>query len=150
MDKVYSVGVVERLLRDYCYVRSGMLGSLPRTSPPTVYVDTPHEEDEREMPFGYANGDFVPYRDMKRASQTRDGVQKAREMQDTHCAILDLEAGVRHLSHDDYRLIRQHYIEGYEFAELASMYGLPSEGAVERKLQAIMRHLTDVMNGEAA
>src|SRR5690606_22938092 len=147
--KDYSLGVVARLLTDYCVLRSGMTGSLPQSGEPTIYVDTPNPIVSRDLPFGYSNSDMIPFRGMKRAAPSRDGKQQGRNIEDLHCAVIDLEEGIRRLDRADFKLLKLRYLEGYEVQELAKAY-LVTEGAMEWMIQTSLTRLTAIMNGDTS
>ena len=83
----------------------------------------------------------------KRASQTRDGKKRGRQIEDMHVSVLDLEAGLNRLSEDDRTIVVAYYVAGYTFDELATMYGLASRGSMNSRVNRIVSRLTRVMNG---
>jgi len=152
LEEAYSVSSVKTLLENYVYIRSFITGVAPKTQTDASSVRRPRIVDERRQPLGQKPSDTSPWPFMegKRASQSRDGKRRGRQIEDMHVSVLDLESGLNRLDEDDRTIVFAHYAAGYTFEELAAMYGLASRGSMNSRVNRIVRRLTDIMNGAAA
>jgi hypothetical protein len=141
----YTVGTVERLLRNYLDVRYALEGR-GQQLPDTYVVREKRDTSERERPFGHGTGQSWPFMEPKHARAPMDGKAKARLMEDFHCAIIDIENALRDMSDDDLELIYKYYILGtHTLDDLLVERGAQSRGSMLRRNQRAVARLTQRM-----
>ena len=128
---IYTVPYVEQMLEAYPYIREGM-GQPPRQEA-VVYL----EEGKQPMPF----------HEKKHAVVKRDGKKRARQNEDTWCAIFDIEMAFPQLSAESRSILTLVTISGFTHAEAASRLGL-SESSVKLRVRAALDQLCKILNGE--
>jgi hypothetical protein len=111
-----------------------------------VYVRPKVIPSDRERPFGMTDRQPWPFRDTPHAKPPRDGKAKARTMEDLHCAVLDIEEGLRHMHPQDVDLLmKYHILQTHTLDELVAECKLASKGSMQQRLFRIVQRLTREM-----
>lgn len=153
MERVYTVSLVERLLRSYLDISETLRGRAQQgmesvfTAPPIDF------SDQRYIPLGMTKSNpNWPFREKRHARSPRDGKGRARRVEDLHCAIIDIEAalnakteeGEHRIGDDDFFIITHYYImQNYTLEELCAMRGVASRGSMQRRCQRAVTRLVD-------
>jgi hypothetical protein len=135
---------VERLLREYLYLRSNLDSRAQQ--PPTVIIDT---ESGRKP--GAPNPRDNPFSSKPRSTPPRDGKKNQRDREEVWVSLLDLEAGLRQLSDDDLELVyKVLMLEMKTPDQLCKEFGASSTHSLERRCGHVVDALTRIMNGRPA
>ena len=146
----YTVGLVERILRNLLDIRYTLEGNVQQLHDTTV-VRNPEKASTRERPLGMSENDprSWPFREARHAREPMNGKAKARAKEELHCAVLDVEAALPLLSEDDQELLfKYHIFQTHTLDELVVERGLTSRGAMQRRiLRAVERLRREMEHG---
>jgi hypothetical protein len=136
-EVIYTPRFVERLLKSYLDIVSTLEGKGQEIieAPPVQSRD-----------FLEQSSSFV--REIHARSKI-DGKGKARQIEDLHCAILDLEKHLPTLHKDDQELIiRYHIRQDLTLEELAAERRVASKGSMQKRIyRAVSRLARKMENG---
>jgi hypothetical protein len=149
----YTLGVTERLLRNFLDIRETLLGRAQPIAPnPTVL--TPPVRMPGRIPLGQTATSTRPWPFIGKghARPARDGKMRARQMEDLHCAVIDIEMALNartsdgdyRISHDDFFFLTEYYIyQNYTLDELCALRKTTSRGSMQRRCQRAVQRLVD-------
>ena len=143
---IYTVALVERLLRNYLDIRYTLEGRGQQL--PDTYATFPKRVTRTEQPLGMtAHGTPWPFMEPLHAKAPTDGKRKARLLEELHCSIIDIETALPHMSDDDLELIYQyHVLQTHTLDELAKERRLTSRGSMHQRVYRAVERLTRVLN----
>lgn len=82
----------------------------------------------------------------QRASRVRDGKRQARQMEEFHCAVLDIEEAMRHMSEDDRWIIINHLVlQTVTLDDLTRKYQLSGTSGARMRVQRAVTRLSRIM-----
>lgn len=138
----YTPKLVERLLRAYPTIRSSLTGGRTIEVRNDAPVTRPRLSENARMPLGRTQANPVwPFMTKQHASPPMDGKRKARQAEELHCAVLDIEMAFPRLSDDD-QWILYHYliVQSHELQDIARKFHLQGiSGARMRVFRAVLR-----------
>lgn len=153
MERVYTVSLVERLLRSYLDINETLMGRAQQGMESQYITPEIDFSDKRYVPLGMTKSNPTwPFRDKRHARSPRDGKARARRMEDLHCAVLDIEtalnardeSGRHRITDDDFFIITQFYIlQMYTLEELCLLRNVTSRGSMQRRCQRAVARLVD-------
>lgn len=125
----YTTTLVGRLLRNYHTI----IATLNTRSQqlPTHYIE---KRDFNRDPFATAH-----------ARTPVDGKARARQIEELHVSILDLEGAFPRLSTDDQELLVKYYIHGETLDELCKERHVTSRGSMQRRIQRALQRYVYVL-----
>ena len=132
--------MVERLLRNYLDIRLSLdiQGTDYRVSAPTKYTIVLG----KDVPLGQTKSNpSWPLMGKQHAPRIRDGKRQSRQKEELHCAALDVEAGMKRVSDDDWWLMYHHLvIESHTLDDLVKKFHFAGRnGARMRVSRAVAR-----------
>jgi hypothetical protein len=138
----YTPTLVERMLRSYVPIRDSINGGGTVEVRNEQPVMRPQLPAEARLPLGRTKANpSWPFMTKPKAQPVRDGKRKAQQIQELHCAVLDIEAAFPRLSDDDQWIIVHHLIlQTHELEDVARRYHLAGiSGARMRVFRAVLR-----------
>lgn len=147
----YTIGLTERLLRNLLDIEATLHGRGQHATANPTTLTPPNRRADR-VPLGQGRYDARPWPFMGKghAKAPRDGKARARQMEDLHCALIDVTSALvavdRHgnyrISDDDYWLLCEYYIfQNYTLDELCAQRGTLSKGSMQRRCQRAIGRL---------
>lgn len=153
MERVYTVSLVERLLRSYLDINETLRGRAQQGMESVYTTPVIDFTDKRYVPLGMSKSNPTwPFLEKRHARAPRDGKTRARRIEDLHCAVLDIESALNARDHfgnhritdDDFFLITRYYImQLYTLEELCVMRNVASRGSMQRRCQRAVSRLVD-------
>lgn len=147
MDEVYTPAVVSRLLANYWYIRSYLVGVAPKANADVIVTPTTKKVVvAKDVPLGYTPSQSWPFRERRRAQRVRDGKQRGRWQEEWHVSVLDIEVVLNRLSDDDLLLVHLHFFQGYTQEEVAVLLGLANQQTAGRRIERVVHRIARELN----
>ncbi len=142
MSATYTVGIVERLLRNYLDIRSYLEGK-GQLLPDTYTVKPAPRTNKERMPLGQtALSQPWPFMEAPRARAPMDGKARARTIQDLHVSCLDIEEALKKLHDDDVELLlKYHILQTHTLDQLVVERQVTSRGSMQRRVRRAVERL---------
>lgn len=140
----YTATMVERLLRNYLDLRATIGGRGQQLT--DVYVATKARASPRERPLGHQVGQTWPFMEPRHARPPLDGKARARQFEELHCAIIDLEAALARTHDDDLELLYKYFIlQTHTLDALVAERQVTSRGSMRQRVWRAVERLAREM-----
>ena len=143
---MYTVGLVEKMLRSYLDIKYTLEGKGQQL--PDTYATFPKNSNKIEQPLGMTRtGSPWPFMEPRHAKVPTDGKQKARFLEELHCATIDIEEAFKEVTDDDLELLyKYHVFQTHTLDELAYERNVKSRGSMRQRVLRAVERLTRVLN----
>lgn len=148
-DLYYTPMQVEKIAKNYVYIKSALYGSTKVPMDREIFINTPSRDDGFEKPLGWQRGTGWPMSEPKHARPVIDGKTKAQNQLELHAATMDFEIAMSRMNEKDADLIIKYHVLGtHTLEELCAERGITSKGSMSDLLTRVIKRLTRVMNNE--
>jgi hypothetical protein len=146
-ERSYSPEQVVRLLNNYLDFRFTLVGEGAAGSPTTYTAPDEHYVRPMDRPFGMTATDRRewPFMGMPHAKPPRDGKAKAKQIQEIHISIIDLDAALERLDDDELELIYKYHLFQTRTLEELCIERNTNRWALTRQIERAVRRLARLM-----